>query len=425
MFSRLLASFAAVCVLAGSVWSGSSILRRERSELEWEGPSRSLLSRLGDPHATRISARVGSVRLRRGESAFFEVCASDALEPKRWENALQFMVWRPKTRELMVRVPLDQAHLMAVKRRGDRACLPLGGGVIPADGAYAIEAVWASKRPPLALMRVAWTPRVLARRLLTWRDQVPVWLVALGVLLGVFALYRVGVHTTSDRPGRANPAYGALLMAVVTLGIAWLASRFAPFHGPTAGFIKGVALMLVEGGAAFVCAAWIVRRTSGGGVRSMLALALPRQRWLRSALWMLPLSITTGFVLSQVARVALNLIPATADAPIQSFVAWPSGTLSFAALGALLPVGEELFFRGLVYGALEQRSKVVAFLLSSSLFVVFHAHQVWGNWGAFVAITITGVMLTLLRARTGSTLVPVVVHIAYNLSLSNGAFGWS
>jgi membrane protease YdiL (CAAX protease family) len=110
----------------------------------------------------------------------------------------------------------------------------------------------------------------------------------------------------------------------------------------------------------------------------------------------------------------LAIVPATGESAVQSFVRFPSGLLSFAALAVVAPLAEEIFFRGFVYGVLEQKSRVLAFLGAWLLFVVAHAPQTWGQWGALVAIAITSLVLTSLRAASRSTLVPALAHLAYN-----------
>jgi membrane protease YdiL (CAAX protease family) len=118
----------------------------------------------------------------------------------------------------------------------------------------------------------------------------------------------------------------------------------------------------------------------------------------------------------------MRIVPASGQAPIEAFIAWPSGALAFAALGMAVPLAEELFFRGFVYGALVPLGRGAAITLTSLLFAAVHAPQTWGNWGALLSVTVTGIVLTLLRAMSGSTLVPAVAHLLYNLSLWTDSF---
>jgi membrane protease YdiL (CAAX protease family) len=136
------------------------------------------------------------------------------------------------------------------------------------------------------------------------------------------------------------------------------------------------------------------------------------------------LALGTALLLWGTARLSLRLVPATGEAPIQSFVSWPSGLLCFAALGVLLPVGEELLFRGLLFRALQAwtRRDAVAGMLSWLPFVALHAQQSWGNWGGLCAIAAAGAVLTVLRIASGSVLLPALAHVLYNFALSASAF---
>ncbi|MGB0679866.1 MAG: lysostaphin resistance A-like protein, partial [Polyangiales bacterium] len=114
-------------------------------------------------------------------------------------------------------------------------------------------------------------------------------------------------------------------------------------------------------------------------------------------------------------RRALCLWPPDGSSPIEAFVAWPSGTLAFATLGLLLPLSEELFFRGFVYHAVERLAGAwPAALLSTLAFVLLHLQQVWGNWGALVGIVLLSCACSLLRLVSGHWSVAAVAHLSYN-----------
>ncbi len=88
----------------------------------------------------------------------------------------------------------------------------------------------------------------------------------------------------------------------------------------------------------------------------------------------------------------------------------------------VVPVAEELFFRGLVFGTLERRAGAsVAFSVTVILFALAHLPQSWGDWGAFSAILFTSIGLTGLRWWTGSTTITIVAHLAHNAIISLGA----
>ncbi len=76
----------------------------------------------------------------------------------------------------------------------------------------------------------------------------------------------------------------------------------------------------------------------------------------------------------------------------------------------LVPVGEEVFFRGLIYGALRSWSPAGATAVSALYFAGVHQQVVH-----FLPILLLGVVLAVLYERTGSLVAPVVVHGINNL----------
>ena len=50
--------------------------------------------------------------------------------------------------------------------------------------------------------------------------------------------------------------------------------------------------------------------------------------------------------------------------------------------------------------------------------------MIFNTWvyALFLAVTVTGFVLTCLRALSGSTLVPAVAHLLYNLTLWSDSF---
>lgn len=81
-----------------------------------------------------------------------------------------------------------------------------------------------------------------------------------------------------------------------------------------------------------------------------------------------------------------------------------------AVIGA--PLVEEVAFRGLLYGALEKagRSTVTCVLVSSVAFALFHFEP-----ERMPLLLVSGVVLGVVRARTGSTGAAVVAHVVNNV----------
>jgi membrane protease YdiL (CAAX protease family) len=48
--------------------------------------------------------------------------------------------------------------------------------------------------------------------------------------------------------------------------------------------------------------------------------------------------------------------------------------------------------------------------------------QLWGAWGQIALLVMVGIVLTWVRARTGSVLASFLLHVAYNSTLFLGLF---
>ncbi len=88
----------------------------------------------------------------------------------------------------------------------------------------------------------------------------------------------------------------------------------------------------------------------------------------------------------------------------------------FVAGGAVLlvlvgaPLGEELFFRGLLVSLLRERLKAKwAVTLAALLFALLHFYTL-----QFLPVLVSGILLGLLFIRSGSILVPITAHFTVN-----------
>jgi uncharacterized protein len=89
--------------------------------------------------------------------------------------------------------------------------------------------------------------------------------------------------------------------------------------------------------------------------------------------------------------------------------------LAFVAAVVLAPLAEELLFRGLLFTALlRRRSLHVAALVSSVVFAIVHVDVAVSQPLALVGLTLVGLVLAYAYHRTGSLLVPIAGHAAFN-----------
>jgi membrane protease YdiL (CAAX protease family) len=93
----------------------------------------------------------------------------------------------------------------------------------------------------------------------------------------------------------------------------------------------------------------------------------------------------------------------------------------FFLLAVVVPIGEEVFFRGFVYGGLRARWGIWPAAVTSALFfAVVHTQLVHG-----LPIFLLGVLFAVLYARTGSLLPPIVAHAANNvIAVLSVWYGW-
>ncbi len=90
-------------------------------------------------------------------------------------------------------------------------------------------------------------------------------------------------------------------------------------------------------------------------------------------------------------------------------------------VGVIVPVGEEVFFRGFVYGTLRRWGVLPGALLSAVYFGAVHQQIVH-----FLPITVLGIVLALLYERTGSLVSSMAVHGINNVvAILSILYGWN
>ncbi|HEY6351520.1 MAG TPA: type II CAAX endopeptidase family protein [Candidatus Angelobacter sp.] len=91
----------------------------------------------------------------------------------------------------------------------------------------------------------------------------------------------------------------------------------------------------------------------------------------------------------------------------------------FALFGIIFaPLVEELFFRGFLYPVLTRGIGVVAsVILTSASFAMMHQGQLAHAWVPLTWLFLVGIVFTLVRVKTRSVALCVIVHLAYNTTL--------
>lgn len=84
--------------------------------------------------------------------------------------------------------------------------------------------------------------------------------------------------------------------------------------------------------------------------------------------------------------------------------------LAFSIIAIIVPIAEEIIFRGFLYGKLRKHLNLpVAMLLTSLLFAVLH-----GQWNVGVNVFAVSLVLCSLREITGTIYAGILVHILKN-----------
>ncbi len=153
-----------------------------------------------------------------------------------------------------------------------------------------------------------------------------------------------------------------------------------------------------------------------------------RPDFLAAIHWNWPSNIAVyalaGFALSLALQGLAHLLPIPKALPIDSFFqtsaeAWALGILSVT----LAPLMEELFFRGFIYPVLARSLGLpVAVFLTALAFALLHGAQLGFAWGPVLVIFLVGLVLTMVRAKQNSVAASVLIHMAYNGTITVAMF---
>ncbi len=228
------------------------------------------------------------------------------------------------------------------------------------------------------------------------------------------------------RPGQEHPSWS--VWDAVTIFVVFLISVMI-----VGGVALGIAAHLGAGGGAPVtelardpkvivpaqCLAYLVTVA--------VAYFMVRTRatsFLRAIRWDFPSSQFVGFIgagiaLSLLVQAASWLLPIPKSLPIEHLFRDAGDAWIMAVFGCTVaPLVEELLFRGILYPALARRlGMVTAVGITAVSFAALHTQQLAFAWAPVLMVLIVGVVLTLVRARTGSVAASFLIHAGYNFTI--------
>ena len=128
------------------------------------------------------------------------------------------------------------------------------------------------------------------------------------------------------------------------------------------------------------------------------------------------LCLVSGSVFAILISLASGLVATDKKLPIQDLFQTRESVLLVALTAVLVaPLVEETIFRGYLYPVLA-RTFGISFgvIVTGMLFGLVHSMQLSGGYGQIGLLMIVGIVLTYVRARTGTVLAPFLLHLGYN-----------
>jgi len=131
-----------------------------------------------------------------------------------------------------------------------------------------------------------------------------------------------------------------------------------------------------------------------------------------------------GISLAMLVGVVSHFSGAKTNLPIQQYFHTRTNIIWLMAFGiAFAPFFEETIFRGYLYPVFARKWGIPAgIVITGVIFGMMHAVQLWGGWAQIALLIFVGIVLTFVRARTGSVVASYLVHVSYNSFLFAGFF---
>jgi membrane protease YdiL (CAAX protease family) len=189
------------------------------------------------------------------------------------------------------------------------------------------------------------------------------------------------------------------------------------------GLLPGLSL------ATGICVLFVGTRSRRNATPLKDLLRCPRDRRTQRAVWIVAvgatgLSFAFNFLMQYgAARVGADFSSDWPDSIRENRMFGTAGEAALSIFGAvvLAPFGEELAYRGALFGALATRlSTHRAALISCLIFAGFHGY----GWLGFCSVAFYGYLQARLAARTGSLVPGMLSHGMVNLVYCIGTLGW-
>lgn len=232
-----------------------------------------------------------------------------------------------------------------------------------------------------------------------------------------------GAAVGSEVPWRPLEALAAFLVASgVTLLLVAAVSAIAITVAAPPRLINAALIPLTPLSFAAVTLA-LVRRRHPDALRRLWGRRPARLRDVRTGLWVgLGGYVVFGFGLGALAQAIVAAtgreLPVLQEAFVEAAAEPATAVLLVLSAVVLAPVGEELFYRGLLYQGLRARwGSAPAMWVSAAVFAVTHVNLAGPALAGVLLVVVIlplGVLLAWSFERTGSLIVPIVAHALFN-----------
>lgn len=149
---------------------------------------------------------------------------------------------------------------------------------------------------------------------------------------------------------------------------------------------------------------------------------------LRRNCWMIGITAAVGFVLYWLLSTGLTALihafsPDFFNVNDANINAQSQNNLLLVAVSTivLVPTAEEMLYRGVVFGMLHRKNRILAYVLSIALFCGIHVFRYVGQYEpvhlflCFLQYIPAGLILALSYAHSGSIFAPILIHTVVNI----------
>lgn len=216
-------------------------------------------------------------------------------------------------------------------------------------------------------------------------------------------------HIWTDDQAASMSLAGFVIFIVGSVFLVTSQVSPAPFTGRNGEymFLSSLFSLAAFGGSVFILGiarhplGWRaagIRRTSGIWLLVSLLLGL----------FFVPVSVSLSLVIEEIItgrQAALAIPPQLFETvPLDEFV------LVFLGVAVIVPVAEEIFFRGMLYQWLRTRTSIpIALMISSFVFGAVHLSAI-----SLISLSVVGGFCALVYEYSGSIWTAIVVHAANN-----------